>query len=54
MSCAVTKCSTPECTVKMKACDLKHGKCRSCWDKQVKQNANVSNNTFIIQQPINQ
>jgi len=30
MSCAVTKCSTPECEVKMKKCKLIGGKCPSC------------------------
>lgn len=34
MGCQVTKCSTPECQTKMKACQLINGKCPSCYQKQ--------------------
>lgn len=34
MSCQLTKCAKPECTVKMKACKLKNGLCPSCYSKE--------------------
>lgn len=48
--CQVTKCATPECTVKMKKCDLKEGLCTVCY--QNKQNGTTNNSTVQeLQQP---
>lgn len=43
MGCSVTKCSTPTCSVSMKACQLINGKCPSCYEKQKAAEAQFAN-----------
>jgi len=40
MGCQVTKCSTVNCEVRKKACQLINGKCPACYEKEKQQSLN--------------
>lgn len=52
MGCQRQKCSTPECSIKMKTCEMINGRCPQCYQKQKeelrKQQLNNVPNQFRI------